>query len=227
MKNQTLLDILASREDLSDYLFHFTKGKYAFETLKIILNEGILKDVNKRGYLCFTEAPVTALFNMFQIFERCKNPMYAPYGIGIKKNLLYNDGCRPVIYGTIEDFGTFPKHLYWRCEEYKPDEKDYSWLREWRLKIKEFKLPIEDCIVITKTDHEQLELMQCTDDIDFDGDIDDGEFHGYATCGLERKYKGVSMENIKEVCDLSKSDMFKLLSKQNIGDVDNRILGYF
>ena len=55
MENQTLLNILASREDISDYLFHFTKGKNAFETLTAILNDGILKDVNNQGYLCFSE----------------------------------------------------------------------------------------------------------------------------------------------------------------------------
>lgn len=87
MVNSTLLQILASREDLSDYLFHFTRGKKAFETLEKILNDGKLKDVYKRGYLCFTEAPLTTLYNMFQIFERYDNPMYAPYGIGLKKKV--------------------------------------------------------------------------------------------------------------------------------------------
>lgn len=86
MVNSTLLQILASREDLSDYLFHFTRGKKAFETLEKILNDGKLKDIYERGCLCFTEAPLTTLYNMFQIFERYDNPMYAPYGIGLKKS---------------------------------------------------------------------------------------------------------------------------------------------
>lgn len=227
MINPTLKAILAEREDISDYLFHFTKGRHAFDILLKILTDGELKDIKRNGYICFTEAPLTALYNMFQIFDRYPEPMYAPYGVGIKKDVLYDLGCRPVIYGTNEDFETFPKHLYWRCVEYIPNCIDYSWLREWRLKMKELKIPIDNSIVITQTDKEQLELMQCTDEFDFDGDIDDGEFHGYATCGFERKYKGVSMEDIKEVCNLSKSDLYKLLIKQNIGDVENRNLGYF
>ena len=226
MENQTLLKILASREDLSDYLFHFTKGKNAFETLTVILNDGLLKDVNKRGYLCFTEAPLTALFNMFQIFERYKNPMYAPYGIGIKKELLYNMGCRPVIYGTYEDFEAFPKQLLWRCVEYKPKVNDYSWLREWRLKSDVFSLP-KDTIVITKTDYEQILLMRDTGDVfDFDGDIEDGEYHSYVTGGFERLYKGISMEDIQNVCMLSKAELENILMTQKPGDVENRFLGW-
>lgn len=226
MANRTLLHIMASREDVSDYLFHFTKGKKAFETLEAILNDGKLKDVNKRGYLCFTEAPLTTLFNMFQIFERYDSPMYAPYGIGIKKNLLFNEGCRPVIYGTKEDFGTFPKHLYWRCEEYMPGIKDYSWLREWRIKSESYNLP-EDSIIITKTECEQILLMKDTDVIDFDGDIEDGEYHGYVTGGFQRVYKGVSMEDIRNVCALSKVELENILSTQKVGDIENRVLGWF
>lgn len=153
MINSTLLHILASREDISEYLFHFTKGKNAFETLRTILNDGKLKDVYKRGFLCFTEAPLTTLYSMFQIFERYDRPMYSPYGVGIKKDLLFNEGCRPVIYGTKEDFVTFPKHLYWRCEEYTPGIRDYTWLREWRIKSASYSLPV-DCIIVTKTEYE-------------------------------------------------------------------------
>lgn len=227
MVNSTLLQILASREDLSDYLFHFTKGKNAFETLEKILNDGKLKDIYTRGCLCFTEAPLTTLYNMFQIFERYDNPMYAPYGIGLKKKSLYNKGCRPVIYGTKEDFETFPEQLQWRCEEYMPDAKDYSWLREWRIKSESYDIP-KECIVITKTENEQSLLMKDTgDDFDFDGDIEDGEYHGYVTGSFQRIYRGVSMENIQKICTFSKAELEKILSNQKVGDVEERNLGWF
>ena len=44
MVNSTLKAILAAREDISDYLFHFTRGSKAFETLLRILADGELKD---------------------------------------------------------------------------------------------------------------------------------------------------------------------------------------
>lgn len=50
--NKTLLKILSAREDISDYLFHFTKGSDAKNTLTSILGDSEIKDV-KRGYICF------------------------------------------------------------------------------------------------------------------------------------------------------------------------------
>lgn len=226
--NKTLLEIIASREDISDYLFHFTKGKNAFQTLCEIWNERSLKDPCKRGYICFTEAPITALYNMFQIFERYDEPMYAPYGIGIKKDLLYEKGCRPVIYGTNDDFKNLPQEFGWRCVEYLPYKNDYTWLREWRLKQSSFELLPKECIIITKTESEQTMLMKDTgDDLDFDGDIDDGELHGCVTGQFLRIFRGISMEDIKNVCKYSKNELEQILSSQKTGDVETRMLGYF
>ena len=47
MINQTLLKIRELREDISEYLFHFTKGEDAFETLQKILDEGKLRSFNE------------------------------------------------------------------------------------------------------------------------------------------------------------------------------------
>ena len=44
--NKTLLEILQSREDISDYVFHFTKHANAYETLQTILDGKAIKDVN-------------------------------------------------------------------------------------------------------------------------------------------------------------------------------------
>ena len=60
--------------------------------------------------------------------------MYAPYGIAIKKQHLFQLGARPVIYGTIEEKDTLLESIKWRFEEYIPNIKDFTWLREWRLK---------------------------------------------------------------------------------------------
>ena len=51
MVNSTLKAILAAREDISDYLFHFTRGSKAFETLLRILADGELKDIKRNGYI--------------------------------------------------------------------------------------------------------------------------------------------------------------------------------
>ena len=102
--NNTLVKIIQSREDISDYLFHFTKGSNALKILETIISDRKIKDMKNNGYICFTEAPVTMLADMFKIFMNYDNPMFAPYGIGLKKSFLYKLGARPVIYSDSSDF---------------------------------------------------------------------------------------------------------------------------
>ncbi len=59
--NKTLQEILKSREDLSDYVFHFCKRHNAKEILKTILSEQKLRDISNKGYICFSESPITML----------------------------------------------------------------------------------------------------------------------------------------------------------------------
>ena len=40
--NNTLVKIIQSREDISDYLFHFTKGSNALKILETIISSPIL-----------------------------------------------------------------------------------------------------------------------------------------------------------------------------------------
>lgn len=91
MINQTLLKIRELREDISEYLFHFTKGEDAFETLQKILDEGKLRSFNEEKYICFTETPITMLSSFFKYVERIYSTptIIAPYGIGIKKDVLF------------------------------------------------------------------------------------------------------------------------------------------
>jgi len=131
--NSTLLQILHSREDISDYLFHFTKGATAFDSLQQIITDSAIKDIKGNGYICFTESPLVLLKGMFDLFDRYNEPMYAPYGIAIKKEILFASGARHVIYGSSEERGVLPETLRWRFVEYSPNIKDFTWLREWRL----------------------------------------------------------------------------------------------
>lgn len=223
-----LLELIQSREDISDYLFHFTKGADAFMTLLRILSEKKLKDIKKRNYICFSESPLPALYNMFQIFDQYDKRIYAPYGIGVQKKKLYEMGCRPVIYGTSGDQKRIPNDLLWRFQEYRPDVYDYSWLREWRLNQREYIFNNEDIIVILKQKSDEQYLMSDTGDLfDFDGDVDDGEFHGEVTGDFIRTYKTISLEEIRDFCFLSKSELNRLLSKQTLGEKETLFLGGF
>lgn len=74
---------------------------------------------------------------MFELFIKNypNNPIFAPYGIGFKKNHIFTLGGRPAIYGKKEEVDFLPKVLKWRFVEYNPNHKDFTWLREWRINV--------------------------------------------------------------------------------------------
>lgn len=215
MKN-TIKEIINSREDLSNYLFHFTKGGDAKNTLMTIVKDGIIKDINNTGCLCFADAPVTMLAPMFEIFKRYKSPLYAPYGIGIKKDYIYQLGGRPVIYGDDKENRTLPQNLRWRYEYYHPQVHDFTWLREWRVQKSSVELSFDNCFIIVDTnqDIEEMWYLTNTIDVDIDAQPEDGGFQTEYSVYLSKKYRMVSMEDIATICLMDKKELMKELSKQ-------------
>lgn len=202
--------IISTREDLSDYLFHFTKGPDAFNTLCEILRSGEIKDIKKRGFLCFTETPLSMLRPMFEYYTHNfpDNPQLAPYGIGINKNLFFQKGGRPVIYGAKDEKKLLDSSIHWRFVETNLPIPDFSWLREWRIKRSKISFSNKGVIVITNTESEQ--------------DILGHELKNYSPYNypdkegifldIRRVYLGVSMEKIKEFN--TKQDLQDLLTLQ-------------
>ena len=193
MANETLKIIKKLREDISEYLFHFTKGEDAFETLQKILDEGKLRSFNDDRYICFTESPITMLCGFFKYVERTYSTptIIAPYGIGIKKDILFLKGARPVIYGTRDEKKLLPEKLQWRHVNMNLPEYDFSWLREWRIKCNSIRFKPEHVIVITRTKDEQLLLHKVIiDNPDNYPEIDE------SMIDFQRIYKGVSLEEL-------------------------------
>ena len=210
MTNQTLKIINELREDISEYLFHFAKGNDAFETLQKILDEGKLRSFNKEKYICFTETPITMLGSFFKFVERTYSTptIIAPYGIGIKKDVLFQKKARPVIYGTREEKKLLPEKLRWRHVDMNLPDYDFSWLREWRIKCNFIKFKPEHVIVITRTSDEQLLLHKVIiDNPDNYSEIDE------SMVDFQRIYKGVSIEEIDSYVK-NKHDLAGLLEDQ-------------
>lgn len=210
MINQTLLKIRELREDISEYLFHFTKGEDAFETLQKILDEGKLRSFNEDRYICFTEAPITMLNGFFNFVERNYSTptIIAPYGIGIKKDILFRKGARPVIYGTRVEKKLLPQKMQWRHVNMNLPDYDFSWLREWRIKCNYIKFKPEHIIVITRTNDEQLLLHKVIiDNPDNYSEIDE------SMVDFQRIYRGVSIEEIDSYVK-NKHDLAGLLEDQ-------------
>ncbi len=210
--------ILNCREDLSDYLFHFTKGNNAREILKKIIEEREVVDIKNRGYICFSETPLTMVASMFNYFNQWEEPMYAPYGIGIRKEYLHGLGGRQVVYYDPNDKICIPEGDRWRWVRYEPGEYDFTWLREWRFPHESLNLTFNNCFVVVKTNSDLYELQNLLlelDDVDVDAQPEDGgvriEYSGYFT----RKFKAVSLEEISIVYKMNKEQLRCTLNGQS------------
>ena len=128
-----------SRNDMSDFLIHFTKGdswKAAFACLQKITTEQALLgggSMIRGGYpcVCFSEAPLAALKN--GLINPGYYSQYSPFGILVQKRWLFQRGGRPVIYQPEAEFAALPESHRWRHMRYEPPVIDFSWEREWRI----------------------------------------------------------------------------------------------
>lgn len=219
--NQTLVYINNHREDISNYLFHFTKGDNALGKLQKILSEDALRDTKGNGYLCFTETPIYMLGDFFEyVCKKYTTPtLLAPYGIGIKKDLLFKNGARPVIYGISEEKDLLPKELQWRHVDLNLPDYDFSWMREWRYPLKDGKvgvrLPQNDVIVVTRYADEQILFYDMEiDNPDWYEQIDD------SMVDFKQKYVGIAFEDIKKYNTKQKLEEF---FQQQIKDMDEQL----
>ena len=225
--NKGIDRILDLRSDMSDYVFHFTKGTYskAKETLIKILNDDkIIANVNT-GVICFTEAPIFSLVELFEYFQKFPKPMYSPYGIAIRKEEFYKLGGRPAIYGDLSEKQLLDYSIRWRFVEYSPSKNDYSWLREWRIKSSEINLSTIKKIIITKTLQEELDLAFSYNDITIDGCVSDGQFFPEYSIEAEREYKTLSIEFINHQIIRNRKDVDNALSSQILNEKISISLG--
>lgn len=196
------------KPDITPFLFHFTKGENAKETLETILHEERLCS-NSQDFICFTASPLTSLFEFFntKVF-RTGLPMYQPFGIGFSRNVMYQHfGARNVIYGSQKELNmikTKCPEIAWRCEELDIERHDFEYLREWRVKGDEFKFDDFDkneLLIIADTKEHLKELVEgCDYDIDFE-EFEPGEC--FPTVIIKktgkRAFKGICLNDAKEM----------------------------
>jgi len=153
------------RDDLSNQLIHLTRGdnadpklnrQEAFERFYSIADEGKLiggSGFIKGGYrcVCFTEAPISKLsYILASAVEGAFK--YAPYGVMVSKQWLFQKGGRPVIYGPGTEFDELPEQFRYRHVRFYLSDKftiDHTWEREWRIKTDELVIePAEVALVV-------------------------------------------------------------------------------
>lgn len=156
------------RNDLSNYLIHFTKGKSedeAFGNLcNIISTKKLLgsstKIADNSNCVCFTETPFNVLRNSGFV-NKSNYTKYYPLGIIIDKKWAFNLGARPVIYQKKEEINLLHKSIQWRHVTYNLNDEhevDFTWEREWRISTNELNLtPLTSQIfVLNKINYEKL-----------------------------------------------------------------------
>jgi len=170
------------RRDVSDLLFHFTRstnGKSASSVLYEILNDGKLRGNSRWSepdkIVCFTEAPIQEFNSIFSLISiaasKNERPRYEPYGIAVSKKWLYEQGGRPVIYDHPDTLKDYPESLRYRFVPYIPaiGNKDYTWEREWRIKVDELKLdPFAPTLVVVPSSKEAFEIVYDYADVDIE-----------------------------------------------------------
>ncbi len=149
------------RIDHCENLIHFTKGEKksldyesAYQNLKKIIKSGELKGSNgmilgRHNCVCYTESPVRCLTNNGQLESKYFS-RYTPFGIQYCKKYVFQNGGRPVIYSTKEEWIKQKDNadINWRYVGYDPTMEgrlDFTWEREWRIKTDS--VPVEPNLV--------------------------------------------------------------------------------
>lgn len=189
------------KPDITPYLFHFTKGRDAKEILAKILREEKLVS-SSHDYICFSASPLTSLFEFFNTkIMRTGEPMYQPFGIGFSRNVMYEKyGARNVIYDTKETLTAIEQNnpeLTWRLEELDINSHDFEYLREWRIKGREFNFKEFDkneMIIVADNKKTLIDLISQIDiDVDFE-EFEPGECFPYIVQSRKRAFKVFSIE---------------------------------
>jgi hypothetical protein len=164
------------RHDISDWLFHFTKGSsddISRDNLRSILTNGLRQGASG---MCFTEAPILSYVGMFDIFYQHDRPMYSRFGLAVRKEWLFARGGRPVIYLPADQKHLLGVELHWLFQEYHPRSQQWAWLREWRCPQPELTLNRDDVLVIVPTEQDAEYLSLVDIDVDLEADVDGGFF---------------------------------------------------
>ncbi len=157
-----------NRDDLSSKLVHLTKGTWVgaaviFQKIvaekRLIGGTGGITDTLR--CVCFSEAPISKLSAI--LADRSQLGFrYAPFGVMIDKDWLFEKGGRPVIYQPEVDYELLHSKQRYRHKTYEPAKGiDFTWEREWRIQTEELKLdPSQVTLVVPNREWESQVLSE-------------------------------------------------------------------
>lgn len=194
------------RKDLSPYLFHFVNGldPDPMRTLRCILDTKKVIRYDSTKPVCFTEAPLSGYVELLDYFKAQYpyRPLYTQYGIGFERECMHKCfGAKPVIYGDETLKSQIDPSIHWLWEKYDA-EKDFTWLREWRVQKSPFDFshfPKDGIIVVAPsiTDLEKL-VADYDIDVDFSYESDIRDVIPHRIVNFSRKWKGITFDMIRK-----------------------------
>ena len=145
-----------ARTDISDSLIHYTRahaeGEDPFDRLRSIVSDccllgGTGKIRGAHACVCFSEAPLASggLVNSGSYSK------YSPFGVMFKKEWIFEQGGRPVIYQPGAEYDVLPDVLKWRHVTYEPPTTDFTWEREWRVNCAELQFDPSVATIVLPT----------------------------------------------------------------------------
>lgn len=211
-----LEEITEQRRDLGNLLIHFTRmpsapvamdggrttmSAHPRNVLEKIAAEDSLRGGSgfiKGGYpcVCFTETPISEIPTVLRLAKRVEEaglrPRYEPYGVAVRKEWLFARGGRPVIYQPDNEYYLLPEEIRYRHVRYEPGIVDFTWEREWRIKVDELKIDPKKTLFILPTADEVFRFVYGHASLEADWDHDDdavpsGFYH-------EPKWMAVSLD---------------------------------
>lgn len=195
MNNETHNELRSLRTDLSEWLLHFTRGSNneAKRTLEQILSESALRSFNTAGVISFSESPIAEFGKLFEVFQRYSTPMFAPFGVAVKRDWLFEQGGRPAIYSPADEFGFVKEEHQFRLVEFNPANWDFTWQREWCAKSSKLDLDPEHTLVITP--HEEV-AWELTCEIDVESEYE-GPEESSLIASVTRDWYAISLETVR------------------------------
>lgn len=148
------------REDLSGWLVHFVQGTdiEAQQTLVSILKQKVLRSFKDPAVISFSESPVREWNKTFSLFTKYKKPRFAPYGIAVRKEWLFERHGRPAIYGPKCERSLVPESLQFRYVDFDMPSLDFTWQREWCIAADRLELDPNETVVIVPDEMNAFEL---------------------------------------------------------------------
>jgi hypothetical protein len=142
------------RPDISNTLIHLTRDKDGLKSEEVfqkIVKEKKLIGNNefirgRHNCICFSETPISAIGQI--IAQDDTKFHYGPFGFLFSKKYLFEKGARPVIYQPDADYELLPDVLRYRHVRFEVDYIDWTWEREWRLKIDQLDLDSSNVTLI-------------------------------------------------------------------------------